>query len=150
LLLTRPTILKFLIYVKPMKYVIVHLRISLRGSPNIHEQAGIWYNSQPDMAKDKKGTDLLTRKDIDVKEPGMYKVVLLNDHYTTKEFVVAVLVKVFHKSTPASWKIMLTAHTTGKAVVGLYTYDIARTKVSQARNMAKSEDYPLKLVIEGA
>ncbi|MFP4385111.1 MAG: ATP-dependent Clp protease adaptor ClpS [Spirochaetia bacterium] len=102
------------------------------------------------MGKDKKGTELLTRKDVATKEPSMYKVVLLNDHYTTKEFVVAVLVKVFHKSTPASWKIMITAHTTGKAVVGLYTYDIAKTKVSQARNMAKSEDYPLKLVIEGA
>jgi ATP-dependent Clp protease adaptor protein ClpS len=104
------------------------------------------------MAKKKKGTgtDLLTRENIEIKEPNMYKVLLLNDHYTTKEFVVAILIQVFNKTTIASWEIMLTAHTTGKAVVGLYTYDIARTKVSQAKNMAKAEDYPLKLIIEGA
>ncbi len=98
----------------------------------------------------KRGIDLLEEEEQETKEPDMYKVVLLNDNYTPREFVVEMLATVFRKSAAAAMKIMMTAHTTGRSVVGLYTLDIAQTKVSQARQQAKKKGYPLKFVVEGA
>jgi len=94
--------------------------------------------------------ELLERTDKKVKPPEMYKVVLLNDDYTPRDFVTEILMQVFHKSREDAGRIMLSAHTAGKAVVGLYTYDIATTKVTQAHKLAKEFEFPLKLVVEGA
>lgn len=85
-----------------------------------------------------------------VKEPEMYRVVLHNDDYTTMEFVVEVLVKVFRKTVMESTKIMLAVHKHGRGHVGVYTYDIAATKVQQVRRMAREREYPLKCSIEKA
>lgn len=95
-------------------------------------------------------TDVLEKPEEKVKEPELYKVVLLNDDYTPREFVVEILVQVFRKSGTDAHKIMMTAHRSGRATVGVYTYDIATTKVSQARNKAKENGYPLKFVVEPA
>ena len=95
-------------------------------------------------------TDVIEREDQDTKEPDMYKVVLLNDDFTPREFVVEVLVQIFHKSASDAWRLMMSAHTGGKATVGLYTYDIANTKVAQVKQKAKKHGYPLSLVVEGA
>lgn len=95
-------------------------------------------------------SQVLEREDVKVKKPSMYKVVLLNDDFTPREFVVLILTEIFRKSASDAYRIMMSAHRSGKAVVGVYTYDIANTKVVQARARAKEYEYPLKLVVEGA
>lgn len=86
----------------------------------------------------------------DVKEPEMYRVVLHNDDYTTMEFVVEVLMKVFHKSLVDATKIMLDVHRKGEGHVGVYTYDVASTKVSQVHQLAREREFPLRCTIESA
>lgn len=86
--------------------------------------------------------------DTKLKKPKMYRVILLNDDYTTMDFVVEVLVLVFHKQVPEATKIMLDVHEKGKGIVGIYTYDIAATKIAQAQEMAVERNFPLKAVME--
>ena len=81
-------------------------------------------------------------------KPKMYKVLLLNDDYTTMEFVVEVLIEVFHKSAADATQIMLDVHQKGKGIVGAYTYDIASTKIAQVEQMAAKRDFPLVAVME--
>lgn len=103
------------------------------------------------MATDKRmGTGVVEEQKHDTKEPEMFSVILHNDHYTTMEFVVEVLRKVFHKSVVEATKIMLDVHRKGRGVVGVFTYDIAQTKVIQVRKMAEEREYPLKCTIEKA
>jgi ATP-dependent Clp protease adaptor protein ClpS len=85
---------------------------------------------------------------IETKKPKLYKVILLNDDYTTMEFVVEVLVTIFHKSVTEATKIMLDVHEKGKGIVGVYTYDIARTKITQVEELSEKNEYPLKAVME--
>jgi len=85
---------------------------------------------------------------IEFKKPKMYKIILLNDDYSTMEFVVEVLVKVFHKSVADATQIMLDVHQKGKGIVGAYTYDIASTKIAQVEQMAAERDFPLAAVME--
>ncbi|WP_083963726.1 ATP-dependent Clp protease adaptor ClpS [Spirochaeta cellobiosiphila] len=91
-----------------------------------------------------------SREKDEVQEPNKYKVILHNDHYTTMEFVVHVLMVVFRKSTDEASKIMLDVHTKGKGLVGLYSLDIAKTKVIQVTQMAEKAEYPLKCTYEKA
>ena len=74
----------------------------------------------------------------------MYKVIIFNDDITTMDFVVMVLKKVFHKSEEEAEAIMLATHNEGKAVVGIYTFDMACTKIGQALMMAKENGFPLR------
>ena len=83
-------------------------------------------------------------------EPRMYRVLLHNDHYTTMEFVVEILMKVFHKQAAEATRIMLDVHKKGQGVCGVYTYDIAITKVSKVHQMAKQKGFPLKCSYEEA
>ncbi|MFQ3619481.1 MAG: ATP-dependent Clp protease adaptor ClpS [Spirochaetales bacterium] len=85
-----------------------------------------------------------------LKEPDMYRVVLYNDHYTTQEFVVSVIMAVFHKSAAEATKIMLDVHRRGKGTIGVYPYDIAATKANQVRQLAKAQQFPLKCTVEKA
>ena len=85
-----------------------------------------------------------------LKEPEMYRVILHNDHYTTQEFVVSVIVSVFHKTAAEATKIMLDVHRKGKGTVGVYPYDLAATKARQVRELAKAQEFPLKCSIEKA
>jgi ATP-dependent Clp protease adaptor protein ClpS len=82
--------------------------------------------------------------------PKMYRVLLLNDHYTTMEFVVEVLMKVFHKAVPEATRIMLDVHKKGQGTVGVYTRDIAETKVSLVHSLAREREYPLRCTCEEA
>lgn len=91
---------------------------------------------------------LLTEERVKIKRPNMYKIVLLNDDYTPREFVVWVLIKVFYKSEHESLRIMLDAHTKGRSIIGIYTHDVARTKVIQVDKLAEQNGHPLKCVIE--
>ncbi len=85
---------------------------------------------------------------IELKKPKLYRVILLNDDYTTMDFVIEVLVAIFHKNITEATKIMLDVHQKGKGIVGLYTYDIASTKVAQVEDMAEKSGFPLKAVME--
>ena len=91
-----------------------------------------------------------TLEDVEsgLKEPEMYRVVLHNDHYTTMDFVVEVIVKVFHKPVIEATKIMMDVHRKGKASVGVYPYDIASTKIIQVSLLAKQREFPLLCTIE--
>jgi ATP-dependent Clp protease adaptor protein ClpS len=83
-------------------------------------------------------------------EPQSFRVILLNDDYTTMDFVVDVLMAVFHKKPEDAGKIMLDVHRKGKGVVGLYPWDIAATKAEQVHSSARENEFPLRCVIEPA
>lgn len=85
-----------------------------------------------------------------IKEPKQYNVLMHNDDFTTMEFVVAVLIDIFHKDEVTAQAIMLGVHRQGKAVVGKYPYDIAVTKVNAALTRAKAEGFPFRMTIEEA
>jgi ATP-dependent Clp protease adaptor protein ClpS len=93
---------------------------------------------------------VLTRGEEELKEPDEYRVVLLNDDYTTMEFVVTVLMAVFHKSLQDAQTIMLDVHKKGRGVVGTFPYDIAVTKINQVHELAKLNGFPLKCIMEKA
>jgi ATP-dependent Clp protease adaptor protein ClpS len=96
------------------------------------------------------GTELITRDEKKIEEPREYAVVLLNDDYTTRDFVVDILMIIFHKNPVEAKAIMLNVHNRGRGVVGNYTWDIAQTKVNQVHSIAKQYDFPLKCVVEEA
>jgi ATP-dependent Clp protease adaptor protein ClpS len=82
------------------------------------------------------------------KKPKMYKVLIHNDDYTTMEFVVEVLVKIFKRQVVEATQIMYDVHRKGVGVAGIYSYDIAATKTAQAMAMAESSGFPLKFSME--
>lgn len=94
--------------------------------------------------------EIKTESKPDTDVPKMYRVILHNDHYTTMEFVVEVLIKVFHKPAAEATRIMLDVHRKGKGHVGVYTRDIAETKVAQVHFMAKQREFPLRCTYEEA
>ena len=96
------------------------------------------------------GTITKQKHKIKIKKPKNYKVIMHNDDYTTMEFVIDVLVKIFNKSLVDAEKIMLDVHKRGRGIAGIYSYDIAITKVTIAMSMAESEGFPFKLTIEEA
>jgi ATP-dependent Clp protease adaptor protein ClpS len=96
------------------------------------------------------GTELLRKRREKVKEPEEYWVILLNDNYTTMEFVVEVLMGIFHKQREDAVKIMLDVHQKGKGTVGVYPYDIAQTKANQVHALARQYEFPLKCIVEQA
>ncbi len=96
------------------------------------------------------GTDgaVVTRTRTRTKRPPMYKVLLLNDDYTPMEFVVYVLERFFGISHAQAVDIMLTVHNKGVAVVGVYSYEIAETKVAQVMELARRNEHPLQCRME--
>ncbi|HYA13842.1 MAG TPA: ATP-dependent Clp protease adaptor ClpS [Syntrophales bacterium] len=101
----------------------------------------------PDSIDDR---DIKLDPDAVLQEPKMYRVILHNDHYTTMDFVVEVLMLVFHKPAAEATKIMLDVHKKGAGMCGVYTYDIASTKVTLVHTMAKRREFPLKCSLEEA
>jgi len=85
---------------------------------------------------------------IKVKKPPLYKVLMINDHYSTMEFVVEVLTNVFHKLEHEAQSIMLDVHKKGKGLCGVYSREIAETKIEKAHQMASSQGHPLKCQME--
>lgn len=92
--------------------------------------------------------DVLTKKKIKTKKPKRFKVVFLNDDYTTMEFVVHVLESIFHRSPAEAAAIMLKIHNNGQGIAGIYTRDVAETKVEQTIGLARQEGHPLMLAME--
>lgn len=83
-----------------------------------------------------------------IREPKRYHVIMHNDDYTTMDFVVEILMGIFHKSEAEATMLMLTVHKSGKAVVGTYSYDIAVSKVKKATEWAEAEGFPFRLTVE--
>lgn len=82
------------------------------------------------------------------KKPSMYKVLILNDDYTPMEFVVHILERFFGKGTEEATRIMLHVHRRGVGVCGVFTYEIAETKVNQVMDIAKQQQHPLQCTLE--
>jgi len=95
-----------------------------------------------------ESVDSKTETDREVQEPPMYRVMLLNDDYTTMEFVIEVLVYVFQKSAEEATRIMLNVHRSGVGICGIYPYEVAETKVNTVESLAQENGFPLKCIME--
>jgi len=100
------------------------------------------------LADKKRDLDLETDVQTDLDKPKMYKVLLLNDDYTTMDFVIDVLMDIFAKDEVEAIDLMLKIHEKNSAVCGVYVYDIAETKVIQVENRARKSEFPLRAIIE--
>ena len=89
-----------------------------------------------------------SRADQRVEHPRMWRVLLHNDDYTTQDFVVWILESIFHKPRAEAFAIMMSVHRTGLGVAGVYTHDVAETKMKAARQAAENHEFPLLVTIE--
>ena len=115
----------------------------------------MWYNVRVILNID--GGDRMSvkgaakeRTESRLKEPKQYNVIMINDDFTTMEFVVEILVEVFHKDELTAQALMMNVHKNGQAVVGKYPYDIAATKVRIALDRAKEQGFPFRMTVEEA
>ncbi len=83
-----------------------------------------------------------------LQKPPLYKVLLHNDDYTTMDFVIFILIGVFHKSETDAFRIMMAVHQQGLGVAGVYTYEIAEAKVEKVHSLARASEYPLLCTME--
>ena len=95
-----------------------------------------------------RGTAVITRTRPKTKKPSLYRVLILNDDYTPMEFVVHVLERFFQKDREAATRIMLHVHNHGVGECGVYTYEVAETKVTQVMDFARQHQHPLQCVME--
>ena len=94
--------------------------------------------------------EVLTASETETAEPPMYRVVLLNDDYTSIDFVVEILKNIFHKSQEEAEAVMLSVHKSGQGTAGTFTKDVAETKIATVHVMAKQSEFPLKCKMEPA
>ena len=90
------------------------------------------------------------RTDVKKQEPDLFKVLLLNDDYSTMDFVIEILENVFQKSPAEAYRIMMQVHLNGSGLAGVYVWDIAETKVETVTTLARDAGYPLRATIEEA
>lgn len=104
------------------------------------------------MADERRKTDrsVMEKTKTQSVEPDLYAVLLLNDDYTTMEFVVQVLEAVFSKHPAEAFRIMMLVHTTGQGLCGVYPFDVAETKVATVHELAAEHGFPLRAAIERA
>lgn len=104
-----------------------------------------------DSEQEGNGYDMLVEEERPkLKRPPLYRVILLNDDYTPMEFVVEILQSVFSMERTQATRVMLEVHTKGKGVCGVYTYEIAETKVAQVTSIAEQQHHPLLCTMEEA
>ena len=96
----------------------------------------------------RSGTAIITRTKPKTKRPSLYRVLLLNDDYTPMEFVVHVVEKFFNKSQEDAYQIMMHVHQNGVGECGIFTYEVAETKVTQVMDFARKLQHPLQCVME--
>ena len=94
------------------------------------------------------GGELLERTKQETKKPELYRVLLLNDDYTTMDFVVEVLESIFHKQPAEAFRIMMAVHTQGKGICGVYPHEVAETKVEAVIERARANGFPLLAAME--
>ena len=100
--------------------------------------------------KTQEGPPLLERESVDIRPPPLYQVLLLNDDFTPMAFVIQVLESIFRMDHEKAMRIMLEVHTAGRGICGIYTRDIAASKVEQVVNLAREHQHPLACVMEEA
>jgi ATP-dependent Clp protease adaptor protein ClpS len=102
------------------------------------------------MAETERRTDgeVLERTRQETKKPELFKVLLLNDDYTTMDFVVEILENVFNKAPAEAYRIMMAVHTQGQGLCGVYPYEVAETKVGTVVDLARAQGFPLRATIE--
>ena len=105
-------------------------------------------NNNKPKENDTSDVGVVTKEEVKVKKPILYKVILLNDDYTPMEYVVILLKSIFNKSQDEAVNIMLTIHQKGSGICGVYTLEIAETKVDTVMKMAKTDQHPLQCIIE--
>jgi ATP-dependent Clp protease adaptor protein ClpS len=98
----------------------------------------------------KTGRSVLERTRAETREPDLYSVILLNDDYTTMDFVTQVLEAVFNKGPAEAFRIMMQVHTQGQGLCGVFPWDIAETKVAATHDLAQERGFPLRAIIEKA
>jgi ATP-dependent Clp protease adaptor protein ClpS len=98
--------------------------------------------------EERKSTGLLLKPRPKTKKPAMYKVLILNDDYTPMEFVVHILERFFNKNRQEATDIMLHVHRRGVGICGVYTYEVAETKVQQVLDFARANEQPLQCMME--
>jgi ATP-dependent Clp protease adaptor protein ClpS len=98
--------------------------------------------------QERTGGAVKERTETRNQEPAQYKVILLNDDYTTMEFVVRVLESVFLKSPAEAFRIMMQVHQNGQGLAGVYPWELAETKVDTVTTLAREAGFPLKATIE--
>ena len=101
-----------------------------------------------DFERGTPATSVVVKRRPRTKKPSMYKVILLNDDYTPMDFVVHVLERFFHKSREEATRIMLHVHRRGVGLCGVYTYEVAETKVNQVVEFARRHQHPLQCTME--
>ena len=101
-----------------------------------------------DKHDDGSGTGVLTRTETKTEKPSMYKVLLLNDDYTPMEFVIHILQRFFRMTVEQATEVMLHVHQKGVGVCGIFTYEIAETKVNQVMTFAQQHEHPLQCTLE--
>ena len=94
------------------------------------------------------GGEVLERTRGELKKPELFKVLLLNDDYTTMDFVVEILESVFHKQPAEAYRIMMMVHTQGKGLCGVYPFEVAETKVASVTERARDNGFPLRAAME--
>jgi ATP-dependent Clp protease adaptor protein ClpS len=94
------------------------------------------------------GGEVLERTKQETKKPDLYRVLLINDDYTTMEFVVEVLESIFHKQPAEAYRIMIAVHTQGKGLCGVYPHEVAETKVAAVIELARANGFPLLATME--
>ncbi len=100
------------------------------------------------MTDNNTSTQQKTRTKTKVERPRLHKVILVNDDYTPREFVVTVLKSVFHMNEAGAFRVMHTAHVRGTCVVAVFTRDVAETKASEATELGRASGYPLQFTTE--
>ncbi len=109
--------------------------------------SGVGQNNDPDNGEDlERGVAVKSRPKT--KKPSMYKVLMLNDDYTPMEFVIYVLESFFSMSHDEATQVMLHVHQKGVGICGVFTYEIAETKVNQTMDLAQKNEHPLQCTIE--
>ena len=120
-------------------------------TPPIEETAQTPYIlTMPSHRKTQEGTAVLEREDTTVRPPPLYQVLLLNDDFTPMDFVVHVLTTIFRMDFERATRIMLEVHNEGRGICGIFTRDIAASKVEQVANLAREHQHPLVCVMEEA
>lgn len=93
-------------------------------------------------------TDVLTESEARLEKPPLFKVLLHNDDFTTMEFVIFVLLSVFHKTEPEAFYTMMKVHREGVGIAGVYTYEIANMKAEKTLSLARAHEFPLLCTVE--
>ena len=125
-----------------------------RGEPDGERPGTVFAAREPRRGADtpgsgsNSGTAVITRTRTQTKKPSMYRVLLLNDDYTPQEFVVTVLRKYFSKGVEEAQRIMMHVHQHGVGECGVFTYEVAETKVTQVMDYARKHQHPLQCIME--